>query len=177
MARTKGSKNKPKDKPATAKAKTKAKPVAAPAAAIESVKGSEVTGMITKSVLNGILATDKRTKKAQSELAGEIGQKVADAVERFGTNRKALSVIRSLNRMEPEKLAEFLDHLDYMLDISGLEERAATVQRLPMGDDLGDAEQQDEVEDEGDGRTAPAAEVEDDKVSRPAFGRPTADVA
>ena len=104
----------------------------------EAVKPSEVLTMITPKVLASILALDKRTKTAQSELAGELGQKIANACERFGTNRKALGVIRQLNRMEPEKLADFLDHLDYMLDISGLEDRAAQVQRLPMGDAPGD---------------------------------------
>lgn len=171
MARPKGSKNKAtKAKPDKAPKKPKA---AAPAA--EAVKGSEVTGMITKSVLASLLALDKRTKKAQSELSGEIGQKVADAVERFGTNRKALATIRALNRMEPEKLADFLDHFDYMLDISGLEDRAAAVQRLPMGDTPAEADDEDGAGEPAEAAGEPAAEAgDDDKVSRPAFGRPAA---
>ena len=36
------------------------------------------------------------------------------------------------DRMESEKLAEFLDALDYMLDASGLRERAATAPRMPL---------------------------------------------
>lgn len=174
MARPKGSKNKstPKAKPDKAPKKPKAAARAAPAAEpTESVKGSEVTGMITKSVLASILTLDKKTKRQQSELAGDIGSAVAKAVERFGTNRKALGIIRTLNRMEPEKLADFLDHFDYMLDISGLEDRAAAVQKLPMA---GEAE--DEAGEAGGEPAGEAAAEEgaDDKVSRPAFGRPAA---
>jgi hypothetical protein len=124
----------------------------------EAVTGSEVTKMITKSALASILALDKRTKAQQSELAGELGNKIAHAVETYGTNRKALGMIRQLNRMEPEKLADFLDHFDYMLDVSGLEKRAESVQRLPL------AEGKDEAEE------PEAPEVPDGKVSRPQFG-------
>lgn len=176
MARPKGSKNKSTKtaKPDKVKPKSKAAPTAA--ASVENVKGSEVTGMITKSVLGNILTLDKRTKRQQSELAGEIGSAVAKAVERFGTNRKALGIIRTLNRMEPEKLADFLDHFDYMLDISGLEDRAATVQRLPVGEA---AEESEEENQAAEGSQKPAGEgaeanTDDDTVSRPNFGRPAA---
>lgn len=136
------------------------KPKAAPESEkTEAVKASEVSKMIPKSTLGSILALDKRTKAAQSELAGELGQKIANAVETYGTNRKALGVIRQLNRMEPEKLADFLDHFDYMLDISGLEKRAESVQRLPL------AEENEELGEEATAPTEP-----DGKVSRPQFG-------
>lgn len=132
----------------------------------EAVKPSEVLTMIPAGPLNSILALDKRTKNQQSELAGELGQKIAAACERYGTNRKALGVVRQCNRMEPEKLADFLDHLDYLLDISGLEKRAADVQRLPLNEP--DAEQ---------GEGASPAEGADGKVSRPQFGARTAQAA
>ena len=61
--------------------------------------------------------------------------------------------------MEPEKLADFLDHLDYMLDISGLEKRAESVQWLPLAE---------ENEESGEEATAPTEP--DGKVSRPPFG-------
>lgn len=125
----------------------------------DAVKPSEVLTMITPKVLASILALDKRTKTAQSELAGELGQKIASACERFGTNRKALGVIRQLNRMEPEKLADFLDHFDYMLDVSGLEKRAGDVQRLPLAEPEKD-----------EGEAGPAPTPADGKVSRPQFG-------
>ena len=132
----------------------------------EDVKGSEVTKMITKSALASILALDRRTKAEQSELAGELGNKIAHAVETYGTNRKALGMIRQLNRMEPEKLADFLDHFDYMLDVSGLEKRAESVQRLPLADAKDGVEEPE----------APVAEP-NGKVSRPQFGARTAETA
>ena len=124
----------------------------------ESVKPSEVLTMIPAGPLNSILALDKRTKTQQSELAGELGQKISAACERYGTNRKALGMIRTLNRMEPEKVADFLDHFDYLLDVSGIEKRAEAVQRLPL------AEPEKDKPEAGD--AAPA----DGKVSRPQFG-------
>lgn len=153
MARPKGSKNKPKAaKAAAGKAKPKSKVKVQPAPKPQqAVTGKDVTGMITKSVLNDILITDRKAKKAQGEIAGELGSKIASAVERFGTNRKALGIIRTLNRMEPEKIADFLDHFDYMLDISGIEERAAAVQRLPTGEAAGDGE---DAGADGEGDTA-----------------------
>ena len=145
----------PRKKKAGAKAPEADKP--------EAVKPGEVLQMVPEKPLLALLALDKRTKKQQSELAGEIGQKVGEICERYGTNRKALSVIRTLNRMEPEKLADFLDHFDYLLDVSGLEKRAADVQRLPLNEPAGEAD------GEGAGDGAPAAEG-DGKVSRPQFG-------
>lgn len=127
--------------------------------ASEPATGKDVTGMIPAKVLNSILNKDKATKKEQSALSGELGQKIAEAVDRFGTNRKALSTVRMLNRMEPEKLADYLDHLDYMLDISGIEARAAAVQRLPLGENAAPDAPADEHENDPDA-----------KVSRPKFG-------
>lgn len=171
MARPKGSKNKPKAaKAAAGKAKSKPKAKAQPAPKPQqAVTGKDVTGMITKSVLNDILVTDKRVKKNQGELAGELGSKIASAVERFGTNRKALGIIRTLNRMEPEKIADFLDHFDYMLDISGIEERAAAVQRLPVGEAADDGEDAG-AENEAAGEETSGEEAEgeaDNVVSHP----------
>jgi hypothetical protein len=125
----------------------------------EAVKSSEVTGMITAKALDNILKLDKRTKNAQAELAGELGSEIGKAVEKYGTNRKALGVIRQLNRMEPEKLADFLDHFDYMLDVSGIEKRAESVQRLPLAEEKADPEEEAESSQEPDA-----------KVSRPQFG-------
>jgi len=126
----------------------------------EAVKSSDVTGMITAKALENILKLDKRTKNAQAELAGELGAEIGKAVEKYGTNRKALGVIRQLNRMEPEKLADFLDHFDYMLEVSGIEKRAESVQRLPM-----EPESEPEAEEEAESPAEPDA-----KVSRPQFG-------
>lgn len=168
MARPKGSKNKTSK---AAPAKSSPSKAAAP---VENVKGSEVDGMITKSALAAILKTEKRTKEQQALLTEEVGIKIADAIRKFGTNRKALATIRMLNRMEPEAQSDYLDHLDYMLDISGIEERAAAVHRLPMGDAPGE----EAADDGGAEDTANNAATEsDDNVSRPAFGRAAATVA
>jgi hypothetical protein len=140
------------------------KPPAVPAPE-GAATGKDVSKMITAVALDRILKLDKRTKGQQAELAGELGSEIAKAVERFGTNRKALGIIRTLNRMEPEKLADFLDHFDYMLDVSGLEKRAEQVQRLPMD---GAKAPKDGADDEAEEGSVPAAD--EGKVTRPRFG-------
>ena len=49
--------------------------------------------------------------------------------------------IRQLDRMSPEKLNDNLADLEYMLDASGLNERAKNAQRLPI-EDRGGAEEE-----------------------------------
>ena len=124
----------------------------------EAVSPSEVLTMIPAKRLASILTLDRKTKKATSELAGELGSEIAAVCEKYGTNRKALGMIRVLNRMEPEKLAAFLDHFDYLLDVSGLEKRAESFQRLPL------SEPETEVD------TETKSESESASVSRPRFG-------
>ena len=53
-------------------------------------------------------------------------------------------IAKSLDKLEPEKLAETMDHLEYYLDVGGLEDRRQSAQRLPMGDQPGEREEDGE---------------------------------
>lgn len=64
--------------------------------------------------------------------AGGAGELIADASEHHHLHKKAFAVFRQLNRMSPEKLADFLDHFDYYRDIGGLDEVAASAPRFDV---------------------------------------------
>ena len=94
--------------------------------ALQMTPGKKLKALLTKS---------KSVSTEMHELSGSLGQAVANAVEHDHLHRKAFSITKTLHKMEPEKLAETLAHLDYYLVESGLRERAAKVARLPMGDE------------------------------------------
>lgn len=119
----------------------------------EAVKPSEVRAAISQKKLRSLLATAKRTQNDISELAGGLGAEVKDAVENHYLHRKAFNVCKQADRMEAEKLADFLDSLDHYLDISGLRDRASKVQRMNFGVA---EEAEDEGEDEGGDRNVRA---------------------
>lgn len=64
--------------------------------------------------------------------AGGAGELISNASEYHHLHKKAFSVFRQLNRMSPEKLADFLDHFDYYRDIGGLDEIAASAPRFDV---------------------------------------------
>ncbi len=70
-----------------------------------------------------------------SEIAGGLGSTIKEAVEKNHLHRKAFAVIKAGDKMEPEKLAEYLYHLDYYLEASGLRARAATAPAMIPHDD------------------------------------------
>lgn len=113
----------------------------------EAVKPSEVIVSISEKKLKALLNFARSTKKDMQELGGQLGQRIANAVENDHLHRKAFSIVRTLDRMEPEKLAECLDCLDHYLDISGIRERASKVQRMAFGPG-GETAAEDEDEDE-----------------------------
>lgn len=85
--------------------------------------------------LTSLLALGRRTYKQVQSLSGEFGQAVANAAEHHHVHRKAFAVIRQLDRMENEKLAEFKAHFDDYYVKAGLQEREDSVELLPMEDD------------------------------------------
>jgi hypothetical protein len=106
-----------------------------------SAKPSEVTEQIGQKKLKALLKAATEAYKEGREIAGTIGQKIGEAVENDRLHRKAFSVLRGMDRMTPEKLADFWDTLQFYVDASGLGERAKAALRLPLdaGDDDDDA--------------------------------------
>ncbi len=131
-----------------------AKPPKEPKAA----KPSEVSPSISQQKLKALLASKRRATNDISEISGGLGSEIKTAIEENHLHRKAFGVICQLDRMEPEKLADFLDCFDHYLDISGLSDRAEQVQRLGLDGNAGDTEQEEGDEDDNVRRFPAAAE-------------------
>lgn len=110
----------------------------------ETVTSKDVRQMITPVKLKSLIKSARTAQKDIQEIAGGLGAEIKAAVESNHLHRKAFSVCKTADKMEPEKLAEFLDNLDYYLDVSGLRKRAESAQRLAMGDDRHEEREEDE---------------------------------
>lgn len=102
----------------------------------EAAKASDVRAMPPAKVVKQLIKDGRTAHQNIQSIAGEYGEAVKNAVEKHGVHRKALAIARQADRMEPPKLAEFLDHLDYMLDVAGLRERAKSAPRMDMGENV-----------------------------------------
>lgn len=117
----------------------------------EKARPSEVRQVISKGKLLKLMSAARSAKNDISEISGTMGQAIATAVENNYLNRKVFRQIVALDRMEPEKLATWLEDFEHYLDISGLKDRAASAPRM----EFGPGEEQPE-EDEGEtGRRQP----------------------
>lgn len=121
--------------------------MARPRAAADEPKGPPV---ISKKKLGDLLKDARAISADIKEQAGTLGQQVKEAVENNHLHRKAFTAVRGLDKMEPEKLAEFFYHFDRYLDMTGLRERAATAPNFWEGHD-------GEVEDDENVTRFPAA--------------------
>lgn len=90
--------------------------------------------VISQSKLVNLMKMKRGAKKDTGEINGRVGEAIASAAENHNLHRKAFSVIMTLDNMEPEKIADFLDHFNYYLDISGINKRAESVMRMNMGE-------------------------------------------
>jgi hypothetical protein len=84
--------------------------------------------------LKELLASARSAKNDISEIAGGFGSEIKAAVEKNHLHRKAFRAAIAEDRMEPEKLAEYYEQLDYYRDVLGLLERAQNAPKLPMGE-------------------------------------------
>ncbi len=138
-----------------------AKPAAAAAPPTEPAKGADLQKMVPPGVLTSYLKAQRKTREDVREMTGKLGPKVADMVERFGTNTKALSVCKTaFNIKDDAKLADFIEQVHYLLDASGCNERAAKA-TAKLGLEGGHNGTDDaEVEEEtGNGEDADAGNV------------------
>lgn len=117
---------------------------------------SDVSRQITERKLKSLLRAATKTGEDMHELSGTLGNQIAQAVEHDHLHKKAFSVVRMLDRMSPEKLAEFFDSFDYYRDISGLQKKAESAPNF-----LGSAHQAEEEteEEESDDQKEQSATV------------------
>jgi len=113
---------------------------------------------ISAGKLKKLMSECRSATADMDELRSGIGGKISAAVEKENLNKKMFGWIRQLDNMTPEKLAANLDDFNHMLDISGLNARAASAPRLRL-------DAQGEEEEDG----------EDKVVQHPAAARAAAE--
>lgn len=120
----------------------------------------KVRPAITQSKLKSLLASARSTKADVDEIVGTHRQQIAEAVEKNYLHKGAFGMIKRLDRLEPEKLADWLDCLEHYLDISGLDDRAKSAPRMAL-----------EVDEEVDETNGAGARTRDPKLQK-AFPAP-----
>lgn len=101
------------------------------------------TKLTSPATLKSLLKSGRALKENLDELTSAHSAEVREAVDKKHLHKKAFGVIKMLDRMTAEKLADFMEHFDHYFEASGLEERANSAQRLPMGDGPVDEETRD----------------------------------
>jgi len=118
--------------PKTMTGKTAAQPVEGESAVTRAVnKGYK---LISQNDLRNLLRTCKGLKDDLDETTGILREKIGYAVEKKNLNKKAFAELRKLDKMEPEKLADYWDTLQAYMEMGGLFERIESVTRLPLGE-------------------------------------------
>jgi hypothetical protein len=98
----------------------------------KSETGTEKAKQIGVNALKDLVKLTRSTKNDVSEMAGRLGEAIANAVENKHLHRKAFRAVLAEDRMEPDKLADFYDAQDYYRDILGLIDRANSAPRLSL---------------------------------------------
>lgn len=96
----------------------------------EKVTADETVKMIPAKKAKELLQTMRKGRRDQTQIAGQVGSEIKAAVERYGCNRKVIRLAHQLDGMEPEELADYLDELEYWLDVTGLKKRAESAPRF-----------------------------------------------
>jgi hypothetical protein len=118
--------------------------------ATEQAKPSEVMKVISEKRLKSLLSKARAASADVSSINGTLREEIGVAVEKHGLHKKVFSTIRALDRLEPEKLREWLDTFEHYVDISGLAKRAEDVQPMQFGEGEGETEEAEPEEDAGD---------------------------
>lgn len=113
----------------TKRAETLPKPPAVDATTAAVNKGHK---LISQNDLKNLLRSIKSLEGDKDESVGMIREKIGYAVEKKNLHKKAFATCRQLDKMEPEKLADYFDNLLAYMDLLGLDERIKSVQRLPL---------------------------------------------
>lgn len=108
-----------------------------------------------KGKLLQLLKDKRQAREYTAETNGAVAQKIADAVANYNLDKKAFGWLSQLDRMELERAKSIYDNFLHYVEVCGLGEKLAKIQRLP----LNDVEDEDGDEDTEEGNVArfPAA--------------------
>jgi hypothetical protein len=88
---------------------------------------------ITQNKLNALLRSARSTQASVTELTGALGQQIANAIEDNHLHRKAFNMVKGLDKMEPEALAQTMHWFRKYYEMAGLVERENTVNTMAFG--------------------------------------------
>ena len=98
-----------------------------------------------QSKLRSLMKTAKLARQNLNSISGALGTEIKEAAEKNHLDKWAFRIICHLDNQEPERLKDKIENLLLYLDISGLNERAAKVERLPMGEEGEEEEERENV--------------------------------
>jgi hypothetical protein len=100
----------------------------------EQVTSGETEKVISGPKLKRLLKNQRTGQDDMDSIRGRMGSEIALAVEKDNLDKKMFGWIKQLDRMSPEKLAYHLPNLLYMLDVSGINDRAEEAPKMPLND-------------------------------------------
>lgn len=100
--------------------------------ATEAATADELEKKIPAKVLKDYLKAARTCTGEIDTIRDKLGKATGKLSEKYTVNSKMLGWIKQLDKMPAEKLADNLADLEYMLDVSGLNDRAKSAQRLPI---------------------------------------------
>lgn len=96
----------------------------------ESGEGKQtVTQFPSKKIVNDLLKAAREKKESDVDSATDYAGKVKLAQSNH-LNKDAFNVIKKIAGWTPEKQADFIEHFDYMLEVTGIEARAQSAPRF-----------------------------------------------
>lgn len=132
-------------------AKKPAKPGTKPVKAPEpEQKTGPVVQLTSAATIKSLLKSGRALKENLDDLTSAHAAEVREAVDKKHLNKKAFQMIKSLDRMTPEKLAATMEAFDHYYEVSGLEARAESAPRFE-GTGVADGEkggEEDEFEED-----------------------------
>jgi hypothetical protein len=128
--------------------------------------------------LRKLLSTYRSAQGDIDEITESLRTETSNAVEKHHLHRRAFNMIKALDKLSPEKLAEWSEHFEHYMEISGLNERIASAPSLALGNgadeselDADEAEQQKALKRRnGKGAAAAAAAEEETPAGEKAEG-------
>lgn len=110
-----------------------------------------VVQLTSASTIKALLKSGRALKENLDDLTSAHSAEVREAVDKKHLNKKAFQMIKSLDRMTPEKLAATMEAFDHYYTVSGLEAReksAPTFDQVTNGGEGGEGKDADEFEDD-----------------------------
>lgn len=99
----------------------------------ENVTAEEVKRPISSGKLKEVLKARRQAREDRKSINDNLAAKVGEVVgDKLYLDRVMFPVVEKLFNMKDERLAYHYDNLMHMLDISGINDRAAKVGRLPI---------------------------------------------